>query len=143
MINLNGKKAVAVIGSRTCTDKDLVFRVLDKNKDKIGLIVSGGCRGPDSFGTEWATERGIPFLVFPAKWKTDDGKFDRSAGMRRNRHIIQASEVVIAFFDGCSKGTSNSLEIAKQLNKPVSIIPFTPAKTEEPSESEPTTEDVL
>lgn len=123
-LNTEGK-AVAVIGSRTFADKAKLFEVLDKNKAKIKLIVSGGARGADSLAVEWATERGMPYLVFPALWKNPEtGEHDRGAGFRRNRYIVQYSDIVMAFWDGKSGGTANSLEIAKQLNKPVRIIPF-------------------
>lgn len=123
MINQTGKR-LAVIGSRTCTDEAFVFRVLDKNKDKIKLIVSGGAAGADSLATAWATKNGVPFLVFPAKWHDENGKYDRGAGFRRNRDIVQYCDMVLAFWDGVSKGTENSLQIAEQLKKPVKIIQF-------------------
>jgi predicted Rossmann fold nucleotide-binding protein DprA/Smf involved in DNA uptake len=136
-INMDGKK-VAVIGSRTFNDRDRLFEVLDKNKARIKLIVSGGARGADTLATEWAQERGIPYLVFPAKWKTDDGTHDKGAGFRRNRLIIQYSDVVIAFHDGESRGTQHSLDTAKSLNKPVRVIKFTPTPEPEPETVEAT-----
>ena len=137
MINTEGKK-VAVIGSRTFTDKAKLFEVLNKNKLKIKLIVSGGARGPDTFATEWANENGVPYLVFPAKWKTDDGKFDRGAGMRRNKDIINYADVVIAFYDGVSKGTGFGIDMAQKLNKPLKVIKFTPTEPKEPKEPQNT-----
>lgn len=123
-LNLTGKR-VAVIGSRTFTDRQRLYDVLNKNKDKIKLIVSGGANGADTLATNWASDYGVPYLVFPALWRDPEtGIHDRGAGFRRNRHIIEYSDVVIAFYDGVSRGTANSLEIAKQLNKPIKIISF-------------------
>jgi hypothetical protein len=125
-LNLEGKR-VAVIGSRTFDDKERLYKILTKNKDKIKLIVSGGASGADTLATDWAKDYGIPYLVFPAMWHDPEtGGYDKGAGFRRNRYIIQYSDIVIAFYDGVSKGTANSLEIAKQLNKPIKIISFTP-----------------
>jgi predicted Rossmann fold nucleotide-binding protein DprA/Smf involved in DNA uptake len=137
-INLDGKK-VAVIGSRTFTDRNRLYEVLDKNKHKIRLIVSGGARGADTLATEWAQERAIPYLVFPAKWKTDEGAHDKGAGFRRNRLIIQYSDVVIAFHDGESRGTQHSLDTAKSLNKPVVLISFTPPEPQPETQVEAST----
>jgi predicted Rossmann fold nucleotide-binding protein DprA/Smf involved in DNA uptake len=134
-LNENGKR-VAVIGSRNFTDKDRLFRVLDKNKDRIKVIVSGGAHGADSLAQEWAKERGYPCLIFYPRWKDDEGKHDRGAGFKRNRNIIESADVVLAFWDKVSGGTKNSLEIAKRLNKPVRIYEFT--SEPEPLETEQT-----
>lgn len=93
--------------------------------------MSGGANGADTIATEWAIAYGMPYLVFPALWRDPDNGFalDRGAGFRRNRRIIEACDVVIAFWDGVSKGTLHSLEMAKQLNKPVKIIRFQVAPT--------------
>jgi hypothetical protein len=131
MINYKGKK-VAVIGSRSFDDKSKLYDVLNKNKDKIKLIVSGGATGADTLATDWAKDYGIPYLVFPAKWRDPEtGAFDRGAGFRRNHSIVRHSDVVIAFWDGASGGTKNSLEIAEQLKKPVIKILFEPPKKED------------
>jgi hypothetical protein len=124
-INTTGKK-IAVIGSRSLTDKQLVYDFLDRNYDKIKMIVSGGATGADSMAQEWAKERGFPVLVFYPRWKERDGTHNKGAGFKRNRHIVEEADVVVAFWDGASKGTQNSLDTAKQLNKPVKIISFVP-----------------
>jgi len=117
------KFRLAVIGSRTFADKNRLFKILDTNKHQIKLIVSGGANGADTLATYWARERGIPYLVFPALWHDPEtGLVDKGAGFRRNWDIIRQAEKVLAFWDGTSKGTANSLDIAKQLGKPVKII---------------------
>ena len=123
-VNLEGKK-VAVIGSRSFNDREKLYSVLTKNKAKIKLIVSGGARGADTLATQWATDYGVPYLVFPALWRNPETlAFDRGAGFRRNRLIVEYADHVIAFWDGVSGGTQNSIDIARQLNKPVTIISF-------------------
>ena len=117
------KIRLAVIGSRTFSDRERLFKILDVNKHQIKLIVSGGANGADTLATDWAKERGIPYLVFPALWHDPEtGLVDKGAGFRRNWDIIRLAEKVLAFWDGKSRGTANSLEIAKSLNKPVRII---------------------
>lgn len=117
------KIRLAVIGSREFSNKERLFKILDTNKHQIKLIVSGGARGADTLATEWATERGIPYLVFPALWRDPEtGLQDKGAGFRRNWDIIRQADKVLAFWDMKSKGTANSLDIAKLLNKPVKII---------------------
>lgn len=138
-INLNGKR-VAVIGSRSFTDKDKLNEVLNKNKDKIKMIVSGGAKGADSLAAEWAHENGYPYLVFPARWRDPvTGLHDKGAGFRRNINIVKTADVIICFWDGKSRGTAHSIEIAKQLGKPVKIISFEPPveKVEEQLKEKP------
>lgn len=135
------KKKVAVIGSRSFEDKKLLYDALTKNYDRIKLIISGGARGADSLAVEWATDYGVPYLVFPALWHNPfTGEHDKGAGFRRNIQIIDQCDVVIAFWDGASRGTSHSLEIAKAKKKPVKIISFGMAGAEPAAASEPATQ---
>ena len=45
---------------------------------------------------------------------------------RRNNLIAQHCDVVISFYDGVSKGTAHTMEIATKLGKPVKIVHFNP-----------------
>jgi len=127
---------VAVIGSRGFTDYSKLKDYLDRLNAlrPISLIVSGGAAGADSLGERWADENGVEKLVFEAKW--DDlthpdarikvnaygKKYDANAGFRRNKDIIDAANVILAFWDGKSPGTRNSIDYAKFKNKPLKII---------------------
>jgi len=119
------KKRVAVVGSRTFADKAKLYEVLTKNFDRIRAIVSGGAKGADSLAVEWATDYGIPYLVFPALWRDPfTGVYNKGAGFRRNRQIVEHADVVVAFWDGESAGTAHTIEMARQLNKSLRIIKF-------------------
>jgi hypothetical protein len=54
----------------------------------------------------------------------DWAKHGRAAGPIRNKLIISDADYVIAFWDGKSTGTLSSINIAKGLNKPLTIIPI-------------------
>lgn len=117
------KKRIAVIGSRSFNYKDYIFSLLTKNLNKINSIVSGGASGPDSYAVEWAIKYGIPYTVYPALWHDPEtGKLDRGAGFKRNQKIIEDCDLVVAFYDGSSKGTAHSISIAQRLNKPLKIF---------------------
>jgi len=108
----------AIVGSRTFENYDLVKKTL---KDlEITEIVSGGAKGADSLAEKYAKENNIPTKIFKPDWE----KFGRAAGMIRNKHIIDYSEKVIAFWDGISKGTKNSIDHAKKQGKLLSIVSF-------------------
>lgn len=120
---------VAVVGSRTFADKARLYEVLNKNAAKIKIIVSGGAQGADTLATEWATDYGVPYLVFPALWRHPETLvFDRGAGFRRNRYIVDHSDIVIAFWDGVSTGTTHTMKMAEEAGKRVIVIKFDPPK---------------
>jgi len=64
-------------------------------------IVSGGARGADTLAENYAKMIGVNTIIFKADWK----KYGRAAGMIRNKDIIAQADVVVAFWDGKSKGT--------------------------------------
>lgn len=114
---------LAVIGSRTFTDRLRLFKILDQNKDKISYLVSGKADGADTFADDYAKKTGIPIINYYAVWRPG-GVLDKGAGFRRNAKIIRECDEVLAFWDGVSKGTQNSIMLAEQAGKPVTIIYF-------------------
>jgi len=83
-------------------------------------IISGGARGADQLGEKFAKEGGFKLKIIPADWNT----FGKSAGYRRNVEMAEyASQdedysVLIAFWDGKSRGTKSMIDIAnKKLDK--------------------------
>lgn len=111
---------LAIVGSRSFTNESLLESTLNNYKDRITLVVSGGARGADSLGESWATKNSIPVKVFKAEWD----KYGKSAGMIRNELIIQECDICVAFWDGKSKGTANSIFICEKLNKKVAVIRY-------------------
>jgi hypothetical protein len=115
---------LAVVGSRSFADKELLFEILDRNRHRIQLIVSGGARGADALAQEWAQARTVPCQVFHPKWQDEHGRFDRSAGFKRNVDVIKNADEVLAFWDGQSPGTKHAIELARKQNKAVQIVNF-------------------
>ena len=113
---------LAVIGSRDFKDFDLLVKSIEEfcAEDPPTLIVSGGAKGADSLAERYAGERGIETQIFLPDWQ----KFGRSAGFRRNQDIVDSSDVCIAFWDGSSKGTLSSIEMAKKREIPLKIVRF-------------------
>lgn len=115
------KKKIAVVGSRDWIRKDFIFDVLNKNIDKIKMIVSGGCIGPDSFANDFAKEKGLSILIHYPKWKNDDNSINRAAGFERNTKIIEDADIVLAFQLNSSHGTQDSIDKARKLGKKVIV----------------------
>ncbi len=113
---------VAVIGSRTFTDKERLFRNLDNARSKMGdfIVVSGGAKGADSLAEEWADTRGLPKIIFHAEWE----KYGKAAGFKRNAYIIDTADMVLAYHDGQSRGTAHSIDLANKAGKKVVVKSF-------------------
>jgi hypothetical protein len=107
---------VAVIGSRGFDDYDKVKAIL--SAIKIDLLVSGGASGGDTLGERYANENNIETLIYLPDWE----KHGRLAGFIRNTNIVEGADLVVAFWDGESKGTKDSIDKAKKLGKKVLII---------------------
>lgn len=137
---------IGVVGSRkfsTPAYKEWIFEMLDELYFIWGsfTVVSGGARGPDSYGVMWANERHQPVpLVFPAMWgdlthpdalikrRSDGTSYDALAGFRRNREIVENSDRLVVFMDLAhpTPGTSNTLDLAKEKGIPIFVFrPFT------------------
>lgn len=108
----------AIVGSRSFTDYEFLCEKLKTHNPHISMIVSGGAKGADSLASRYAYEHDIPLKEHIPEWD----KYGRAAGMIRNKKIVEGSDVVIAFWDGESRGTKNSIDIAKKLNKKFVII---------------------
>ena len=109
---------LAIIGSRTFSNWELLVTELDPYLEKVELVISGGASGADRLGERWANLNNIETLIFPANWK----KFGRRAGPIRNLNIIKNCDMCIAFWDGISTGTAHSISLCNKYNKKVKII---------------------
>lgn len=116
---------LAIVGSRSFGDRIDDAKVRKAVQAYIAtlpadtVIVSGGASGVDTWAEEAARKRGLKVIVFKPDWK----KYNKSAGMIRNAQIIEAADEVVAWWDGFSHGTANSIERARKAGKPVVINP--------------------
>lgn len=114
-----------VAGGRDFDDYSLLCQVL---RDQIEAypddweisIVSGMARGTDSMAVAFAREHGAQLYEFPANWETH-GKV---AGFIRNQHMAEFGDLLIAFWDGSSRGTAHMIKSMEKLNKPTTVIHY-------------------
>lgn len=115
---------IAVIGSRSFKDKELLKAVLDAEIQMIELI-TGGAVGADTMAENWAKNRQIPTTILKPNYE----KFGKYAPLERNNRIIEIAEKVIAFWDGQSKGTQYVIKECQRLRKPLKVIRYQTAQT--------------
>jgi predicted Rossmann fold nucleotide-binding protein DprA/Smf involved in DNA uptake len=110
---------VAIIGSRNLSPA--MERLLEELPAGVSEIVSGGARGIDRVAEALARSQGLALTVH----RPDYDRFGRGAPLRRNRTIVQEADMVLAFWDGKSRGTMHAVKEAKKLSKPVRVIQWT------------------
>lgn len=105
---------IAIIGSRNLTVKDLK-QYLPEN---VTEIVSGGAAGIDSCAREYARTNGMKLTEFFPNYE----KYGRRAPIIRNDLIIDYADMVLAFWDGSSRGTKYVIESCKKKNKKIAVF---------------------
>ncbi len=119
-------KRVLICGGVSFSDEELFNKTLDEMIDKDNIVlVSGHAKGADTFAELYAEKHGIEIKVFPPEWS----KYGRAAGPIRNKqmldYISEAEEkFVIAFWNGQSKGTKNTIETAKKMGIETHIVSY-------------------
>lgn len=104
---------VAVIGSRTLTVPDL-GKYLPPDTTEI---VSGGAKGVDTSAREYALTHGIKLTeLLP-----DYDAYGRAAPLRRNIDIIAHADLVLAFWDGRSRGTKFVIDSCRKIGVPLKV----------------------
>jgi len=126
---------LGVVGSRTFTNKSLMWNILDKGKSQIDLIVSGGARGADYYAEKYSRDvLNKEPIIYEAEWdnleaepciiktRKDGSKYNSMAGVNRNKLIVLHSDRIIAFWDGKSPGTKTTIDFAAKHKKPCTVV---------------------
>ena len=108
---------VIVAGSRTITDSKSINEILERYCYSDVEIVSGGAQGVDKIGEDYGNVWSLPVKIFPADWK----QHDKAAGPIRNEEMAQYADVLVAFWDGKSKGTRDMINRALNHNLEVHV----------------------
>jgi hypothetical protein len=82
-------------------------------------IITGSASGVDAAATKAARAKGIPVQVMPASFEEAS---DASKAAARNQRLIDACDVLVAFWDGTSKGTRATVDRALDSGKEVHIF---------------------
>lgn len=117
---------VAIVGSREYPHLFQVFNYMKKLPKDV-TIISGGALGVDLTAEKAADMLGMKKEIYKPDYKKHG---DKLAPLKRNTTIVEACDMLVAFWDGESNGTLDAIRKATKLNKKVTIIGVVPPKKE-------------
>ncbi len=81
-------------------------------------VVTGGASGVDAAAGDAARQRQLGLIKLPPRFEESN---DAGAAGRRNQQLIDAAEVLVAFWDGHSSGTRKTVERALESGREVHV----------------------
>ena len=119
---------ILVCGSRDWNDKEAIRFAIEKECAKSDWpapahvwIINGAARGADRLSSEVGEELHLGVHEVPAQWNM----YGKGAGPIRNAEMLKmAPDVVLAFWDGKSKGTKNMMVHAHRAGVPVKVFQY-------------------
>tara|TARA_B100000287_G_scaffold425811_1_gene472733 strand:+ start:326 stop:727 length:402 start_codon:yes stop_codon:yes gene_type:complete len=130
---------VAIVGSRRYENKKKIKDFIFKLKNEYGentKIISGGCKqGADRYAKKYALELGLQYEEYPPFHEVHnlycplpESRYSKPYSVKyffaRNKIIAGTADFIVAFIpEGVeARGTLNTLDYAKKLNKKRVII---------------------
>jgi hypothetical protein len=96
---------ILVCGSRSWSDGDVIERRISRLPNEA-VVIHGGASGVDSIAGASANRHGLTVQVFRPNYDADG----RRAPLLRNlRMLDEQPDLVLAFWDGDSRGTAHTL----------------------------------
>ncbi|MBD3260616.1 MAG: DUF2493 domain-containing protein [Candidatus Altiarchaeales archaeon] len=109
-----GEMIVAVVGSRHGCDYGFFENQMRKHVSQEETLISGGAMGVDTYAEVYAKAHNIPFKKYLPRFQTgEDRRYDVRDYFERNRLMVNDADMVIAFWDGKSKGTKYTIGYAR------------------------------
>jgi hypothetical protein len=109
---------VLVCGSRSWQDIHAIRRRLSELPPE-STVIQGGAPGADSIARMIADDLGFTTATYHANWRRDGNR----AGLIRNLRMLNTEpNLVLAFWDGESRGTAHTIREAEKRGIPVEVI---------------------
>lgn len=97
-----------IAGGRNFGHYGVFHNAMEDLGQYVTEVVCGAAAGADQMGAEWAVDRGLKIQMFPPDWE----RWGTAAGPIRNKEMAEYADVLVAFWDGKSKGTANMIKQA-------------------------------
>lgn len=111
---------MAIVGSREFPQMHLVWEFVQNlacRRPNV-IVVSGGARGVDTVAAAAARMAGLRVEELIPEWD----RHGSLAGLARNSQIVERVDAVVAFWDGVSRGTKDTIDKAHAAGKKVLVI---------------------
>ena len=107
----------AVIGSRNLSIENIGQYIPESTTE----LFSGGAKGVDTCVREYAEKHGIKLTEILPEYN----KYGRAAPLKRNLEIIKNADIVVALWDGVSRGTLFVINECKKIDREINIYIIT------------------
>lgn len=104
---------VAIVGSRNL-DVDISKYI----PEETTTIVTGGAKGIDCLAEEFADKNNLKKIIFKPQYE----RYKKAAPIMRNILIVNESDLIVAIWNGKSKGTKFTIDYARKMNKEVRVF---------------------
>jgi D-arabinose 1-dehydrogenase-like Zn-dependent alcohol dehydrogenase len=120
-------KKLCISGSRNLTvaqymvtkkGLEIIFEEYAKNGE--WELIVGCASGVDAIARQVAKTKGLKVTVYRANWS----EYKKAAGPIRNRQMASEADLVVAIWNGESKGTADMIKAAKAAERKTITIPI-------------------
>lgn len=113
---------LAIVGSRDglpwAKVRDEIERIV--SRADVELVISGGASGVDQLAASIARRAGKKVREYLPDWRA----WGKRAGFLRNQTIVDAADAIVAFWDGASRGTANTITLSRDAGKPTTVYDY-------------------
>ena len=103
-----------IVGTRGILNFDLSPYVTSD----VDTIISGGSSGIDTLAEQYADAHALSKYIIRPQYQI----YGRFAPLKRNEIMVDMTDAVLAVWDGTSRGTKYTINYAKRVNKPVTVV---------------------
>lgn len=107
--------------------EDVMEALFDVHQLETCTVICGGANGADALGGQWGVAHHHTVEYFPAEWD----QLGRKAGFVRNEQMACRGQILIAFWDGQSKGTRHMIDLALKHGLEVHVYRYDPIQTDD------------
>ena len=108
---------IAIVGSPDYSDLWQVVAYVQR-LPRGTMVISGAAKGVETVVAKVARLCGLEFIEYLPNWD----KYGSAAGKYQSEQIVDHCDQLVAFWDGTSKDTQESIDQAKAAGKTVEIM---------------------